>query len=322
MREQLLGYLMAALDPDETAEIEARLQSDPNLARDCELLKRGLEPLAWDRGACDPPAQLAMRTCAFVSKRTQIQVAPQHGSPARRWSFQDMFVTAGTVAAAAMLFFPAVNFSRVQSQIAGCQNGLRQIGLALTNYSERFAPYFPIVPESGPMSTSGAFAPALVNAQLIGDHSTFLCPADARVQSADFRVPSVTDVETAEAAELTHLQATMAGSFASTLGHLDDDRNYCYTKDLGRPCFALVSDLPDNASPDHQSKIHGGRGQNTLFEDGHVKFLSACKCPIDTLGDDIFENDAGTQGPGLHQHDSVIGNGPYSAASVPQGLSQ
>ena len=232
-----------------------------------------------------------------------------------------MFVTAGTVAAAAMLFFPAMNFSRFQAQIAGCQNQLRQIGMALTNYSERFAPYFPPVAESGPMSHSGAYAPALVDAQLIGEHSTFLCPGDKKVQSVSFRVPSASAVHATEGAELAQLQSTMGGSFGTTFGHLEGNK-YTFTKDLGRKCFALITDLPNDASPHHQSANHGGRGQNTLFEDGHVKFLKTCKCPIDTAGDDIFENDAGTMGPGLQVNDSVIGSGSYSPVTVPVGLSQ
>lgn len=321
MREHLLGYLMAALDANETAEVEERLRTDPHLARDCELLKRGLEPLECDRGTYDPPPQLAARTCLFIASRTQVKVAAEVGGRPRRWTFQDAFVTAGTLAAAALLFFPAINFSRFQAQIAGCQNQLRQIGLALSNYSERFAPYLPPVPASGPLSHSGAYAPALVDAQLIGDHSTFICPADNRIQPAAFRVPSRRALETADDAQLSQLRAAMGGSFGTTFGHLEGDK-YCFTKDLGRKCFALVTDLPDNANPEHQSSNHGGRGQNTLFEDGHVKFLKTCRCPIDTAGDDIFENDAGTLGPGLHVNDSVIGSGSYGPATVPVSLSR
>lgn len=315
MREQLLGYLMAALEPHEVAEVEAQLKANPALARDYDLLRRSLEPLECDGKFCEPPPALAHRTCQFVAQRTRIRVAPEMGGGSRRWSFQDMFVTAGTMAAAAMLFFPAINVSRNQAQIAGCQNQLRQIGLAFMNYSETFPPYFPVAPSHGPEATSGYYAPALVDAGLVNDHATFVCPADPRLRATNFRVPSKKEIAAATGPELDKIQATMGGSFGATMGHLEAGR-YAPTKDLGRHCFVLVSDLPSTDLPDHQSQNHGGQGQNTLFEDCHVKFLKTCQCPVDTLGDNVFANQAGQEGPGLHVDDSVITSGPFATQAV------
>lgn len=317
MQEQLLGYLMSALEPHEIADVEKRLQTDPEFAQTCELLRRSLEPLAHDRETFEPPPRLALRTCTWVAERSSIRVAPETGGGPKRWSIHDFFVTAGTMAAAALLFFPAINFSRSQAQIAICQNQLRQIGLAFMNYSERFPPFFPVIPENGALAASGGYAPALVDTQLVNDHSTFLCPGDPRLQPANFRVPSAQEVTAKQGNDLAQAQASMGGSYGVTFGHLEGEK-YCPTRDLGRECFALVSDLPSPNQPGHQSQNHGGEGQNTLFEDGHVKFLKSCKCPIDTKGDDIFANDAGLLGPGMHLQDSVIGNGPYLTPAVLQ----
>jgi hypothetical protein len=279
------------------------------------LLRRSLEPLGGDREIFDPPPQLAVRTCAWVAERSTVRVVPETVGGSKRWSFNDMFVTAGTMAAAAMLFFPAINFSRDQAQIAGCQNQLRQIGLAFMNYSERFPPFLPVIPEKGAMAASGGYAPALVDSKLINDPGTFLCPGDPKVQQAGFRVPSTQEVASQEGAALMQTQATMGGSYGVTFGHLEGNK-YQPTRDLGRHCFALVSDLPDATGPGNQSSNHGGKGQNTLFGDFHVKLLTSCKCPVDTDGDDIFLNEAGILGPGLNVKDSVIGNGAYVSPAV------
>jgi hypothetical protein len=308
---------MSALEPEEVADVETRLKHDPELARTCELLRRSLEPLDDDRETFAPPPQLAARTCTWVAERATVRVVPETVGGSKRWSFNDMFVTAGTMAAAAMLFFPAINFSRDQAQTAYCQNQLRQIGLALMNYSERFPPFLPVIPEQGPLAASGGYAPALVDTQLINDHSTFLCPGDPKIHQANFRVPSSREVASQEGEALKQTQATMGGSYGITFGHLEENK-YQPTRDLGQHCFALVTDLPSTDQPGHQTTHHGGKGQNTLFGDFHVKLLKTCKCDVDTLGDDIFLNDAGILGPGLDAEDSVIGNGAYVSPAMLQ----
>lgn len=317
MHEQLLGYLMSALEPDEVADVESRLQSDPELARTYEVLKRSLEPLGGDRQTFDPPPQLAARTCTWVAERSSVRLVPETVGGPKRWSFNDMFVTAGTMAAAALLFFPAINFSRDQAQIAGCQNQLRQIGMAMMNYSERFPPFLPVIPEQGPLAASGGFAPPLVDTQLINDHTTFLCPGDPKVHDAGFRVPSASEIFSQQGEALKQTQSEMGGSYGVTCGHLEGNK-YEPTHDLGNHCFALVADLPNPEHPERQTLNHGGKGQNILFGDFHVSMLNKCKCAIDTKGDDIFLNDNGIVGPGLDAEDSVIGNGPYVSHAVLQ----
>ena len=69
MREQLLGYLLAHLDPAEQAAVEARLAADPQLRRELEALRAKLAPLddSHDEEAeLDPPPDLGSRTFRFV----------------------------------------------------------------------------------------------------------------------------------------------------------------------------------------------------------------------------------------------------------------
>ena len=69
MREDLVGYLLGALEEPESARVQAAL-ADPRqaatLQRDLDLLRQAVAPLARDRAPEPPPAGLAGRTLAFV----------------------------------------------------------------------------------------------------------------------------------------------------------------------------------------------------------------------------------------------------------------
>ena len=66
-REQLLGYLLNALDDDTQADIEKLLDNDAGLRRDLATLNRALAPLDVTRCEFSPPNGLAARTCEFVA---------------------------------------------------------------------------------------------------------------------------------------------------------------------------------------------------------------------------------------------------------------
>jgi hypothetical protein len=111
-------------------------------------------------------------------------------------------------------------------------------------------------------------------------------------------------LEKAAAVDLPRLRCVLGGSYGYCLGHLNNGA-YEGTRNRQRRSFALVSDAPSPDQPGHQSRNHGGRGQNVLFEDGHVSFLT-CSKPCN-LSDDIFVNDEGRVAAGLHEDDAVIG---------------
>lgn len=71
MREELVGYLTGALEPDEACELEARLAAEESLRRELEELRQLLGPLLADRTPTqecmiDPPQGLADRVCEKV----------------------------------------------------------------------------------------------------------------------------------------------------------------------------------------------------------------------------------------------------------------
>ena len=69
------------------------------------------------------------------------------------------------------------------------------------------------------------------------------------------------------------------GSYAYCVGYMDGDGLHPI-KNQGRSQFALLSDAPSFFLPDRRSAHHGGRGQNILYEDGRVAFVT------DLRGDD------------------------------------
>ncbi len=56
IREQLVGYLLNAVEPDEHKQVETHLASDESLRQDLNTLQWGLLPLKVDADHHEPPA--------------------------------------------------------------------------------------------------------------------------------------------------------------------------------------------------------------------------------------------------------------------------
>jgi hypothetical protein len=247
---------------------------------------------------------LAARTSEFVIAQSATVVpAPTTAHAPRQWKLTDMAIAAGIFLAAATLFFPALNQSRFAARVAGCQNNLRQIGRALTEYSEMHNGYFPNVPLRGQLAVAGIYGPRLVQLRFISDPHLLICPDSSLAGRQDYNVPTPQQLETAEGPHLVRLQRLSGGSYGYTLGYVVDGR-YQPTKNLQRKTFALMADAPGDAEP-FNTLNHEGHGQNVLFEDEHLQYLTTCKAH--GCNDHIFLNDEGEQAPGMHANDAVIG---------------
>jgi hypothetical protein len=305
MREQLIGYLLDALDASEQEAVETRLNEDAALRRELELLRGALQPLACDKSHLQPPPGLAQRTCEFVAMQAKAALAPAPVLHApSRWTWADLVVAAAIFAAASMLFFPAVNQSRFAARLTGCQNNLRNVGVALSNYSWMHDGYFPKVPADGCLAVAGIYAPRLWEQKLVSGPNVFICPASVLADSADaFRLPTCEEMRRAQGEQLARLHQMAGGSYGYNIGYIANKR-YHPTKNRRRATFALMADAPATTAPYH-SLNHGRAGQNVLFEDMHVQFLTACKAH--GCGDNFFVNDEGKPAPGLHRDDAVLG---------------
>ena len=86
MDENLIGYLLNALEPREQREVEDALHNFPETQRRLELLRQALDPLAVDSEASDPPSGLWVRTLARVAEHRcrELPRADQAGFAAGR----------------------------------------------------------------------------------------------------------------------------------------------------------------------------------------------------------------------------------------------
>jgi hypothetical protein len=312
-RENLLGFLLDALAPDEQRQVEAELNQNPKLREELQCLESRLRPL----GMCqppppiDPPAGLAARTCDFVATRSAVLATPAgslvfHGvERERRFTWSDFVAMAAVIVAAASLFFPALSFSRFQAQIATCQNQLRLIGFGLHEYSNRQPDHsFPGPEAAGNRSATGIVAPILVSHKL-ADSRTFLCPASsAGRRPGGFRVPLPEELDQAVGPELKTLMAAMGGDYGYNMGYIEDGQ-LVPARDERRSGYVLAGDAPSNSRPKRVSANHRGYGQNLLDEDGRVRFLR--NLVSSTILDDPYHNRDGWVAPGLDRDDAVLG---------------
>ena len=213
-------------------------------------------------------------------------------------------VAAGILVAATMVFFPAVNHSRYMARLTACSNNLRELGLALGQYSSLHQEKFPEVPTAGPLATAGVYAPRLHEVGLLSNPRTVLCPASDMAEKAnDFHIPTIAELNAAQGEELAKLQSTMGGSYGYNLGYLSN-RGYEPTRNLHRTKFALMADAPRTDAAGRPVGPHGAAGENVLFEDGHVRYLTTSNARGHE--DNIYLNDHGHIAPGVHRDDAVI----------------
>ena len=318
MREQLLGYLIGALDEVEHGEVETCLKKDRRYQHELELLHESLEPLRAGEADLAPPAGLAARTCQAVAAHRAAQATAPNVVPnssleplaaPQQWSFADMAVAAGIFLAAGMLLLPAIQQSRVIAQRTDCQNNLREIGRALEKFSETRNGLFPAIPAEGNQAVAGIFSLRLLEGGFLNSSEPLFCGSQSQQRGAEgkdqFRIPSSEELDQANGEQLVRLQRMLGGSYGYSLGHAVNGR-YRPVRNRGRANFALVADAPCNELDGFRSSNHGGCGQNVLFEDGHVDYMK--NCARAGCSDHIFLNDADVMAAGLHPDDAVIGH--------------
>jgi hypothetical protein len=323
VRQQVLDYLLGALDDSEMEAVAARLESDPVYRQALHWARGCVIRLDGTRCKVSPPPGLAERTCEFLfdpARRLRAAFRPRSMTPVnpvphsgRRVSWADVGVAAAIFLVAGLLVLPAINGTRFQARVTVCQDNLRQVGQALTEYSHKNHDVFPVVPPQGNLAAAGIYAPILTQEGYLAEPQRVLCPDSAQAEQEGFRVPSLEELRSAVGQRLSQIQRKMGGSYGYCLGYFDHGV-YRPTRNLNRNYFAIMADAPSADRPDHQSDNHGGLGQNVLFEDAHVEFC--CTTRPGDGSDDIFSNDNHEVAPGLHRDDAVVA----SSGTAPLGL--
>jgi hypothetical protein len=356
VRENLLGYLLDALEPEEAEQVHQALQQTPRLNAELESLAAHLAELEFDRDLHHPPPGLAANTCRWLavqlddestgdavadafdppsahasqvmhqpagtdeSSQPRPRLAPvssREGEAFRNWSFADFFVAGGIALAAAFLFLPALAHSRFDAQRQACQNNLRQLGFALASYAEVNSGSFPRIPTEGNRAFAGIFVPLLKDGGFLADSTNLSCPAsDVVSRHPQWSIPKLTDIDTAQGESWAELKSSASGGFGYNVGWIQGDQ-YRGVVNRQRPFFAIASDAPSQLETDQQSDNHGRRGQNVLYEDGHYRFLQ--RCSGSECVDDLFRNRAGRVAPGLDENDTVIVRGETSMLDLLRG---
>lgn len=313
--EDLVGYLLGALEADEQARIEQRLEEDAELRRQLMLLDEQLHAIRGDVNDFDPPPRLLKETCDVVADFEQQRKVAMHGASGNAprssgWSLIDSIVAAGVCLSVALLFFPAIASSRHAADVSACQDNLRNLGVALCDYSAYNQDRYPEIPTQGNTAAAGFYGPVLVENQLVADQGWFVCPSSSLAEDKDaFYIPTRDELLSATGQRLLLLQQTMGGSYAYSLGYTRNGRYYP-TRHQGRAYFVIMADAPSRHLPGRRSANHGGCGQNALFDDLHVSYVVGCA--LSPSDDGFYENRNGQIAPGIGVDDAVVGGSSTS----------
>ena len=173
MNQDLVGYLLGALDPVETERVEQQLIENSALRQELERIGHALRPLANEGADVDPPRGLAERTVRTVRQHGVLE--PWAGTSSS-WRPTDLAVAATILVLISVVIFPALDQARHQRQLADCSNNLRNLGVAMEGYAQSHSQYFPFFSATGPFSILGMSAPLLIEGGWAADPLTFICP--------------------------------------------------------------------------------------------------------------------------------------------------
>jgi prepilin-type processing-associated H-X9-DG protein len=315
MDENLIGYLLDALDPETRREVARSLEADPELRQRLELLRQAVAPLEADRADSEPPLGLVIRTLGRVAEHC-CRDLPHAPAPPRSptvtfrrpfWRRADVLVAASILVVALGLALSWLVNLRDRQGLLACQNNLREFFTGLKTYSDQHDRNFPNVATAArtPRNVAGLVVPMLVSAQALPRGASIRCPGNGAAAPAEWtleQIQNMTDEEFAQTA------GRLACCYAYSLGYRDADGYHGPRFDPEQPneLLPLMSDRPPEDPRAGNSPNHGGRGQNVLYTDGHVSFKTTRSAGFG--GDDIFLNRAQKVEAGLDPHDTVLGN--------------
>ena len=333
MHEDLLGYLLGALEPHEMCHVENMLKEDPVLREQLAELEQALIPLEHHvEPAIDPvPSDLVSRTMAGIPSGTSDQARSDRTSQSTfdsliplqgaieigKNSHASLIDWIGGLAAAAAilgLLLPSLAEGRFEARRVACQAQLRQLGTAITQFVNRDQQQrLPAVTESGPEAFAGVYSVRLIEAGLLPDQSLRWCPSLAIPSKSAVTltpitvVESVADLHRASPDTLRQIQQYAGGHRAYTLGVVDGQRLKS-PRFESRASFAVMSDAPQAGFANREDigrlTGHGGEGINVLYEDGRVKFIAISA--LNAMPDHPLLNNRGRAEAGVNIDDASL----------------
>jgi hypothetical protein len=313
-REQLLGFLLGALEPHEQAAVERELAGNPQLRKElaeiaATMAKLGLndppEPI-------EPPAHLADRTCQFVEAQATsgdaVSLPPDRSEVGETegYTLTDAVVAAAVLLVLAGLVFPSLANSRFVASVYACQNNLRRVGWAFWDYSElNPTRRYPAYPKESRLALAGVMPTQLVEVGVVSEADVFVCRASPQaVFLPNFPLPTMAQLRSATDEEFNRVRPFLGGSYSYPLGYTVNGQVVPPRNDY-REHYCLVADaMPVQVAA--ASANHAGRGGNFFFEDGHVRWFP--KAGYRRLPDDPYCNRHRQLAAGVDSEDSVVGS--------------
>jgi hypothetical protein len=318
--DNLVGYLLKALDPAQHREVEGHLQAHPEAERNLDLLSQALAPLEADRETPEPPPTLRVRTLARVAEYRLSILPPMPQAPPVRsvaprgawWSRADVLVAASILLLILPFIPPAIFHVQQQHNQVACENNLRNFHQAFVNYWSHHNDDLPKVEDKPPRNFAGVFVPVLHDAGVLSSDVTVTCPSNGHRPAEDISLEMLEVLQATNPKAFEDKVCRMSGCYAYSLGYRDASgqlHGIRHRPDNDRlPIMADRPPFDQKACADivsGNSKNHGCRGQNVLLMGGNVFFATSRNVGID--GDDIYLNRNNLPAAGVDDTDTVLG---------------
>lgn len=316
MEENLVGYLLEALDAETHRQVEASLRASPQLQTRLQLLKRALAPLSADADAVEPPTGLYLSTLAHIAEHSCRKLPPAPPPPRsqvevsarRRFRRADVLIAAMLLIVLGGIGATALLRAWRKDLRLECQNNLRLVSEGLHLYCDNHDGNFPRAEEDGPRAVAGIFVPILRDNRMLAPTVSVLCPAQGRLPPQCRSIGELEELYENQPEEFLREARKMAGNYAYTLGYQDANGYHGLRCDSGDklPILADRLEFPSQLN----SPNHGGEGQNVLFLGGNVAFFT--KRDVGIGGDDIYLNRDNRVLAGKDREDTVLGSSETS----------
>lgn len=316
--QEMLDYAMGQLEGSPLQPIEQDVATDPDVAEQIQRLERSIRALVDDGEMIEAPRGLARRTMTFVAEHGVRRRSILEYIPVKvpfRWA--DVAVAASILVAGLLTLVPAMHRSRDRMDQAGCGFNLQQLGLGLAQYAMAHNTY-PYGSADNPKSAvahAGSFVAMLHEAGLLHDPERLDCPCNG---TSSHRGP-LPDVKT-----LTQIRLKDQNAYIDLLCW-DYAYNVGYRRASGAPgpitasaseAIPLLADQPAHEDTQRilegNSPNHGGRGQNVLYSDLHVRWHNTRQ--LGPHDDDMFLNDDHRPAPGVRLMDAALLPGRFPFA--------
>jgi hypothetical protein len=313
MSEDLIGYLLGAVDDAERHRIEQRLLVDPALREQLAKLRLALDSLDASHDGFVPPSDLVQRTLDSIppvpsqaasrgqSHRLVGDDSTGRSAAHRRW---DALAIAAASIAIFAIAWPLLLQSRSLTRRQQCADQLSRLGQSL-NWVAMKSPTrrLPMVGQQGRTAFAGIYAVVLREHGMLDQDSIVWC-RDEGTRPDQWRIPTLREVHEGDSSQWMQWARTSGGSYTYSLGVTDEQGQYMAAKFEGRSQFALMSDTPIRTTqPDRTA--HDGLGINVLYEDGSVRWTPIVRLTLHPTNPLL--NDDGNLAAGRNIDDSALG---------------